>query len=262
MAGTDTSKTATAQAIAPVVILVRPQLGENIGMCARAMLNCGVTELRIVAPRDGWPNDAALSASAGAVAVIENAKIYATTADAVADLENVWATTARTRDLAKDVMTAEDAGQDIQRRHAAAGKPVCGLMFGPERTGLESDDIMRATALVTIPLNPAFSSLNLAQAVLLLCYSWLSAKNHYAEGLQADLKTRSVSPPASAGDIANFMNRLESELETAGFFRSEQHRPTLLRNIGNYFYRSNPTEQEVRTLHGIIASLSGRYRKD
>lgn len=262
MAGTDTSKTAQAAAIAPVVILVRPQLGENIGMCARAMLNCGVTELRIVAPRDGWPNAAAVSASSGAVAVIENAKIYETTADAVADLELVFATTARTRDLAKPVFSAETAAREIHARHDAAGKPACGLMFGPERTGLESDDVMRATALVTIPLNPAFSSLNLAQAVLLLCYSWLSANNHYAEGLQAELEDRSVSPPAPLGAVGNLLSRLENELDDAGFFRSEQHRPTLWRNIGNYFYRSAPTEQEVSTLHGIIAALSGRRRRD
>lgn len=262
MAGTNRSAAAAPAIVAPVIILVRPQLGENIGMCARAMLNCGVTELRIVAPRDGWPNPAAISASSGAVAVIENAKIFESTADAVADLDMVLATTARTRDLAKDVWSAEEAGRQIHARHADAGKPVCGLMFGPERTGLESDDIARATHLVTIPLNPAFSSLNLAQAVLLLCYSWLSADNPYQAAQEEALEDRSISPPASSGQIDNFLQQLEAELDGAGFFRSEQHRPTLVRNISNYFFRSAPTEQEVRTLHGIITTLSGRRRRE
>lgn len=259
MAGTDSSKLNTSTALAPVVILVRPQLGENIGMCARAMLNCGVTELRIVAPRDGWPNPAALSAAAGAIDVIEKATIYATTAEAVADLHLVLATTARTRDISKVVVTAEAAAHDIRARHINAATPVCGLMFGPERTGLESDDIALATTLVTIPLNPGFSSLNLAQAVLLLCYSWLSADNPYQHAPHAHEDER--SPPASQGLIENLMVQMESELEAAGFFRSAQHRPTLMRNIRNYFFRSSPTEQEVRTLHGIITTLGGKRRR-
>lgn len=258
MAGTDSSKTLETPAYAPVVILVRPQLGENIGMCARAMLNCGVTELRIVAPRDGWPNPAAVSAASGAVSVIENARIFATTAEAVADLQMVLATTARTRDLQKTILSAEEAGVEIRRVNSTLGKAACGLMFGPERTGLENDDIALATTLVTIPLNPAFSSLNLAQATLLLCYSWLVADNHFDQPPAEDSE---ISPPASSGQIENFLNQMESELEDAGFFRSEAHRPTLLRNIRNYFFRSQPTEQEVRTLHGIVATLGGKRRR-
>ncbi len=258
MAGTDSSKSLEIRAHAPVVILVRPQLGENIGMCARAMLNCGVTELRIVAPRDGWPNPAALSAASGAVSVVENARLFNSTAEAVADLQMVLATTARNRDLYKTIYTAEEAGREIRRVNSELDRPACGLLFGPERTGLENDDIALATTLVTIPLNPAFSSLNLAQATLLLCYSWLSADNPYHTARDQD---DDVSPPASSGQIENFLNQMEGELEDAGFFRSEAHRPTLLRNIRNYFFRSAPTEQEVRTLHGIIATLGGKRRR-
>lgn len=262
MAGTDKSLTTEAPVlIAPAIILVGPQLGENIGMCARAMLNCGVTDLRIVNPRDGWPNPAAVSASSGAITVIENARLFDSTAAAIADLEFVYATTARIREMAKPVMSAEDAGRDIHRRHTIAKKTTCGIMFGPERTGLDNDDVALAHAVLSIPLNPAFSSLNLAQAVLLACYSWLVADNPYQDNLQAVLNEREASPPATAGMIENFMTQLEDNLEGAGFFRSEGHRPTLMRNIRTYFFRSAPTEQEVRTLHGIIATLAGKRQR-
>lgn len=265
MAGTNKAHTNEAPVlIAPAIILVGPQLGENIGMCARAMLNCGVTDLRIVNPRDGWPNPAAVSASSGAVSVIENARLFDSTAAALADLEYVYATTARLREMAKPVVSAEDAGRQIQTRHQQAQKPVCGIMFGPERTGLDNDDVALAHAVLSIPLNPAFSSLNLAQAVLLACYSWLVADNPYQENLSATLAEREASPPATAGMIENFMGQLEHQLEDAGFFRSAGHRPTLMRNIRTYFFRSAPTEQEVRTLHGIIATLAGKrmHRND
>jgi tRNA/rRNA methyltransferase len=258
MAGTNSAEMTPLTHPAPVVVLVRPQLGENIGMCARAMLNCGATELRIVAPRDGWPNPAAVSAASGAVSVIENARIFETTADAVADLTMVLATTARNRDIAKTILTAEDAGREIRRINTEAGRATCGLLFGPERTGLDNDDAALATTLVTIPLNPAFSSLNLAQAVLLLCYSWLSADNPFTGPAESD---EDRSPPATQGDLENLMQQMEKELDDAGFFRSESHRPTLMRNIRNYFFRSGPTQQEVRTLHGIIAARGGRRRR-
>lgn len=265
MAGTNRSHTTAALLpIAPAIILVGPQLGENIGMCARAMLNCGVTDLRIVSPRDGWPNPAAVSASSGAVGVIENARLFTSTAEAIADLEYVYATTARLREMAKPVISAEDAGRHIRARNAQAQKAACGIMFGPERTGLDNDDVALAHAVLSIPLNPAFSSLNLAQAVLLACYSWLAADNPYQDDLTAVLAEREASPPATSGMIENFMQQLETHLESAGFFRSEGHRPTLMRNIRSYFFRSAPTEQEVRTLHGIIATLAGKrmHRND
>ncbi len=262
MAGTDKSQgSIDSRVVAPAIILVGPQLGENIGMCARAMLNCGVTDLRIVNPRDGWPNPAAVSASSGAISVIENARVFASTAEAIADLEYVYATTARLRDMAKPVISAEAAGRDIQHRHAIAQKPVCGIMFGPERTGLDNDDVALAHAILSIPLNPGFSSLNLAQAVLLACYSFLVADNPFAADAQEHAATRETSPPATSGAIENFMKQLEGQLDSAGFFRSENHRPSLMRNIRTYFFRSAPTEQEVSTLHGIIASLAGKRRQ-
>lgn len=257
MAGTNTAKELNLDATPPAIILVRPQLGENIGMCARAMLNCAVTELRIVKPRDGWPNEAAVSAASGAISVIENAKIFETTAEAVADLELVLATTARNREIAKDVHTINDAATMIRTKNAG-GTQKCGILFGPERTGLENDDIALSNAILNIPLNPGFSSLNLAQAVLLTCHAWLSADNPF------DLVTPTIDEnmaPATKGDIDNLMKQLEEHLDTAGFFRSPEQRPTILRNIRNYFFRSNPTAQEVRTMHGIFSSLIGKRNK-
>lgn len=254
MAGTNTSITPETQLKAPVIILVRPQLGENIGMCARAMLNCAVSELRIVAPRDGWPNAAAVSASSGAVSVIENARIFDTTAEAVADLDFVLATTARNRGVVKDIYAPEAAARLIHEKNNAGGQ--CGIMFGPERTGLENDDIALANAILNIPLNPAFSSLNLAQAVLLVCHGWLSADNPFREAdvVHAMGDTR----PATRGEVENLMQNLEESLAQGGFFRSPEQRPTLMRNIRNFFFRIGATQQEVSTLHGIFACLSGR----
>lgn len=254
MAGTNTSieHTVRHDTPPPVIILVRPQLGENIGMCARAMLNCAVTELRIVAPRDGWPNPDAVAAASGATALLENAKVYATTAEAVADLQYVVATTARDRFLNKPVLDTRAASQHLRQKGASGA--ACGIMFGPERTGLENDDLAVADAILNIPLNPAFSSLNLAQAVLLVCFSWLHEKNPFADRAEDPEQ----SPLASRGDVENLMRNLEEKLEAGGFFRSPDQRPTLMRNIRNFFFRSGMTEQEVRTLHGIFKSLTGQ----
>lgn len=256
MAGTDKLKGVIpeeAQALnAPVVVLVRPQLGENIGMCARAMLNCGVTELRLVAPRDGWPNPDAVSAASGAIAVLEGARVFATTAEAVADLDFVLATTARGRGLVKTILTADAAAREIR---AKDGRKT-GILFGPERTGLENDDAALADVLLTIPLNPGFSSLNLAQAVLLVCHAWLSAENPFSRG--EIVHEMGDTAPASKGEIENLMAHLEDELAKAGFFRSPDQRPTLMRNIRNFFFRSAPTEQDVRTLHGVVSALTGK----
>jgi len=238
------------------VILVHPQLGENIGMCARAMLNCAVTDLRLVKPRDGWPNPDAEAAAAGAVALLENAKVYETTAAAVADLDFVLATTARGRGMVKDVYTAEAAGREIHTRHARGVD--CGILFGPERTGLENDDVALADAILSIPLNPGFSSLNLAQAVLLVSYSWLCADNPFAgEEIAPALDE---NEPAKKNEIENLMTQLQEELEKNRFFRSPEQKPTLLRNIRNFFFRVGMTRQDVRTLHGIFSSLTGKRR--
>ncbi|MBI1214291.1 MAG: RNA methyltransferase [Alphaproteobacteria bacterium] len=256
MAGTNNARGQIPDnaAPAPAVILVQPQLGENIGMCARAMLNCAVTDLRIVKPRDGWPNPDAVAAASGAVMLLEQAKVFETTAEAVADLQFVLATTARSRGLVKDIYTAEAAGREIHARHAKAQK--CGILFGPERTGLENDDVALANAILNIPLNPGFSSLNLAQAVLLTCYSWLSADNPFAgEGLTP---ATDEAAPAGKEDIENLMNHLQDELENGGFFRSPDQKPTLMRNIRGFFFRADMTQQDVRTLHGIFACLTGK----
>lgn len=254
MAGTNTSKNIDPSSlpIAPAIILVRPQLGENIGMCARAMLNCAVTELRIVAPRDGWPNPDAVSAASGASGILEHAKLFETTEAAVADLEYVLATTARSRELVKDVVTANEAAKIIRNKNDESNK--CGLLFGPERTGLENDDIALADAILNIPLNPGFSSLNLAQAVLLTCHAWLTADNPFAVAAETE-------PPAPKEDIENLMKNLEADLDAGGFFRSPDQRPTILRNIRNYFFRSGMTAQEARTMHGVFACLKGKKKR-
>lgn len=256
MAGTDTSqKTPQNIPLAPVIILVGPQLGENIGMCARAMLNCAVTEMRIVNPRDGWPNPAAVSAASGATEVLDKAKIYASTKEAIADLEFVLATTARTRGFVKEIYSTDAAAKEI-RQHNAAGVQKCGILFGPERAGLENDDVVLANAILNIPLNPGFSSLNLAQAVLLTCFSWLSAKNPFEK---APVTTEmGETAPAQKQEIEMLLAHLEDELAKGDFFRSPDQKPTILRNIRNFFFRAAPTQQDVRTLHGIISCLTGK----
>ncbi len=256
MAGTDTSQQLVKELpLAPAIILVEPQLGENIGMCARAMLNCAVTELRIVKPRDGWPNERAIASSSGATEVIDNAKIFDSVEAAIADLEFVLATTARPRGMVKDIFSTDTAAAAIRQRNAG-GTQKCGILFGRERTGLENDDIAQANAILNIPLNPGFSSLNLAQAVLLVCFSWLSADNPFTViPVSPDF---SDSAPAKKEEIDFLMKQLDEELTTRGFFRSIDQKPTTWRNIKNFFYRAAPTQQDVRTLHGIISSLTGK----
>lgn len=241
--------------MAPAIILVRPQLGENIGMCARAMLNCAVTDMRIVAPRDGWPNPDAVSSASGAIELLERARIFDTVAEAVADLEYVLATTARQRDVTKPVQTNDTAAKTIRQINHGQQKQKCGIMFGPERTGLENDDLAYANAILNIPLNPTFSSLNLAQAVLLVCHSWLSADNPF-QPLTEDADI------ASKQDIENLIIRLEENMEKGRFFRSAEQRPTIMRNLRNFFFRSGVTEREIQTFHGIIKSLTQAGNSD
>lgn len=249
MAGTDKSKAgARGDADAPVVILVRPQLGENIGAAARAMLNCGLEEMRLVAPRDGWPNPKAESMAAGAVTVLENVKVFETTKDAIADLKLVLATTARSRDQVKRAFTPR-AGAAEMKRHIGSGHRG-GLLFGPERSGLENDEVALADAIVHVPLNPAFSSLNLAQAVLLLGYEWYQAGDE-----TPDVILSGQSDPASVEDREYFLNRLEDELYEGGFLFPETLAPTIRRNIRNIFNRAQMTDQDVRTMHGVVSTL-------
>jgi tRNA/rRNA methyltransferase len=252
MAGTDRSKAASAQAAAasPAIILVDPQLGENIGAAARAMLNCGLTELRLVRPRDGWPNEKALANASGADAVIEGARLFDSTEAAIADLTRVYATTARPRDMVKVVETPRFAAAEIRARLAAGDR--IGILFGPERTGLVNDDIALADALICVPLNPAFSSLNLGQAVLLVGYEWFQS----ADATPARQLVTNATRPAVKEELLNFFAHLERELDESGFLRNVEKRPSMVRNIRSMFDRAELTEQEIQTLHGIVKELS------
>ena len=253
MAGTDSTK--EPQTGGPVVVLVAPQLGENIGFAARAMLNCGLTEMRLVRPRDGWPNEKARAAAAGADTVIDGARVFDTTAEAVADLSRVFAATARDRDMIKPVMTARSAAAELIAEHAA--QVPCGVMFGPERSGLENDDIALADTIIQVPLNPAFSSLSLPQAVLLVAYEWFQGRDETPAEELATGRTL----PASKADLLNFFDRLEGALDARGFFHVAEKRPGMVRNIRNIFQRSRLTEQEVRSLHGIVSALGEKGPK-
>ncbi|MBI3452453.1 MAG: RNA methyltransferase [Rhodospirillales bacterium] len=237
---------------APAVVLVRPQLAENIGAAARAMLNCGLTDLRLVRPRPAMPDPRALAAASGADALIENAKIFATAAEAIADLHYVYATTARPREQVKTVFTVREAARDM---HDRAGKNEhSGILFGPERTGLENDEVSLADALLSVPLNPEFSSLNLAQAVLIAAYEWRQA----GDATPGRVLAKGKAERATRDEVFDFFARLESELDACGFLRNEKMRPTMVRNIRSIFHRAEMMAHEVRTLHGIVTGLTMR----
>jgi tRNA/rRNA methyltransferase len=242
---------------APAVILLQPQLGENIGMAARAMLNCGLTDLRLVAPRDGWPNESAINAASGATVVLERARLFATAAEAVADLRLVYASTARERGMTKPVVTPRRAAQEM--RQAAAAGIRCGILFGPEAKGLSNDDVALSDAMLQAPLNPGFSSLNLAQAVLLFGYEWFQLGVDVPER-QVVLPTGRV--PATKDELLHLFEHLERELVACGFLHSEEKRPVMVRNLRNMFQRAELTDQEVRTLRGAIVGLvEGKGRR-
>lgn len=239
----------------PVIILVTPQLHENIGMSARAMLNCGLIHLRLVAPRDGWPSERAGAASSGALDLMPEPQLFATTADAIADLNFVYATSGRLRHMVKPIYTGIAARDDMKAR-VANGERV-GILFGAERTGLLNDDLMLANAILNFPTNPDFSSLNLSQAVLLAGYEWLSASDTTPPRRYDTIQ----SPPANMEEMNFLMTRLESELEQHGFFTSPNLQPTVMRNIQNMFRRAEMTSQDVQTFQGIISALQGAKMK-
>lgn len=255
MAGTDRSRSA-ALAPGPAVILIEPQLGENIGMAARAMLNCGLTDLRLVAPREPWPNDKAVAAGSGADRVLDKARLYPTPEAAIGDLTLVFATTARERDMTKRIVTPRQAAGEMRRHMVAGGR--AGLLFGREAKGLVNDEIVLADAIVAAPLNPAFRSLNLGMAVLLVGYEWLIGGDDMpATVLSMPPETR----PADKAELLALFGHLERELDACGFLRNLQQRPTMIRNLRNALGRAALTEQEVRTLRGIVSCLvSGRRR--
>ena len=246
--------------MAPVFILVRPQLADNIGMVARALANFGLDELRLVEPRDGWPNEKARIAASGANFIVDAAVAFSTLEEALAGLHWVAATSARQRDLAKPVLTPEQAIAEMQQRMAAGQR--CGFLFGPERNGLETDEVANADAVVMAPVNPTFASLNLAQAVLLMGYEWmkqteagtLGRVTTYEEALQPGLRTRGSSP-ASKEELLGFFEHIERELEANGFFKPPEKRPSMVQNMRTMFTRMGATEQEIRTLRGIVKAL-------
>ena len=255
MAGTDHRRRALKGG--PAIILVEPQLGENIGTAARAMYNCGLTDLRLVKPRDGWPNAKAQAAASGADPVLDKARLYERVEDAIADLRRVYATTARDRYMVKRILTPRKAAEEM--RGLLGADESCGILFGPERTGLLNEHVALADTVLSVPLNPAFSSLNLAQAVLLIGYEgFLSADATPAEQLALG-----HSAPATKDKLIQFFEHLEEELDRSGFMRDPEKRPSMVRNLRNLFQRAGCTEQELRTLHGVITSFCGpRSRKE
>lgn len=252
MSGTDRSR-ASVDGGGPAIILVEPQLPENIGMVARAMLNCGLTDLRLVRPREMWPNDKAVAAASGADRVLDAARLYGTTAAAIADLVHVYATTARPRYMTKRVTTPRRAAAEL-RTHVGAGE-ACGILLGPEAMGLDNDDVALAGVVVTVPLNPAFSSLNLGMAALLIGYEWFMAGEEAAAVPASTLVMPEQTRLATQAELLGLYEHLERELDVCGFLRNVQSRPSMIRNLRNLFGRAAPTEQEVRTLRGVIACL-------
>jgi tRNA/rRNA methyltransferase len=259
MPGSGTDHTRPRLEGGPAIILVEPQLAENIGMCARAMANFGLSEMRLVRPREGWPTGGGLpkgahQAASGALFILEQARHFDSVEAAIADLNFTLATTARERGQMKRVFTPVEAMPDVSARIAAAQK--VGILFGRERTGLENDEVSLADAILTFPVNPAFASLNLAQAVLLTGYEWFRAAHGDAKPFETF-----ETPPATREAVLSFFHFLESELDEAGFFPPAKS-PVMIRNLRDIFHRLSMTEQDVRTLRGAISTLIKGRRGD
>jgi tRNA/rRNA methyltransferase len=233
----------------PVIVLVRPQLGQNIGKAARAMLNFGLTEMRLVAPRDGWPNPDAGPSASGADAVLEHAQVFATTQEAIADCLTVFASTVRRRDLMMPVIGPEQMAASI-----AASPQRTAILFGPERSGLETDEVALANAIVTVPINPDFGSLNLAQAVILLAYEW--SKNSALTQPPA----KDGEPPAPNGELDGLIGQLDAELVAKGYFHPPSRTEATRNTIRTIFTKSGWSSREVKAMRGIIRALIGPAR--
>jgi len=248
MAGTNSERTLIAEG--PAIILVHPQLGENIGMVARAMANFGLAELRLVNPRDGWPSEKAISAASKADHVVSAATVYPSLEAAVADLEFVYATTARDRYGYKEVRSPVVAADDLRTRFRAGQRT--GILFGRERTGLTNEEIALADELVTFPVNPAFASLNLAQAVLLMSYEWMKS------GL-ASVETTPFSAlpqrPAKKDELQGLFDHVEEALDARGYFRPAAKKPKLVENLRTIFTRPSFSGSEIQVLRGIVSCL-------
>ncbi len=235
--------------LAPVIVLVRPQLGENIGKAARAMLNFGLTEMRLVAPRDGWPNPQAGPAASGADVVLADARVFATVADAVADCGHVFATTVRKRGVTKPVVTPQQAAEAIR-----AAPDRAAILFGPERSGLETDDVALARTIITVPINPQFGSLNLAQAVILVAYEWSKgAKLPSPPAVDLD-------PPAPQDELEGMIGQLEAMLARTGYYFPPDRVQIARRTLRTLLTKPGWSASEVRTMRGVLSALDGKKR--
>ena len=233
----------------PVIVLVRPQLGENIGKAARAMLNFGLLDLRMVAPRDGWPNPSAGPAAAGADLVLERAQVFATTAEAVADCAHVHATTVRKRGVTKPVLTPEEAARQVVSEPGRSA-----YLFGPERSGLETDDVALARTIVTVPINPEFGSLNLAQAVILCAYEWSKHRDLTMPTVEDQL------PPAPQEELEGMIAQLDAMLEPKGYFMPQSRADATRRTLRSMLTKPGWNHLEIRTFRGVLSSLRKRDR--
>ena len=239
---------------APVIVLVRPQLGENIGKAARAMLNFGLTEMRLVSPRDGWPNPGAGPAASGADVVLERAAVFGSVAEAVADCGHVYATTVRKRGVTKPVVTPEEAARTIHA-DAVAGSGRAAVLFGPERSGLETEDVTLARTVVTVPINPEFGSLNLAQAVILVAYEWSKTQGSLSSPPEVPL-----DPPAPQEELEGMIAQLDALLGTTSYFFPPDRAPTTRRTLRTLLTKPGWSSMEVRTLRGVLSALGGAKR--
>lgn len=230
----------------PIIVLVEPQLGANIGMCARAMLNCGLCQLRLVKPREEWPNESAIATAADADVVLEQTRVFSSLTEAVEDCHRVIATTARERADDLPVVLPEEASQ-LSQATLGVGQKVA-ILFGPEASGLDNSGISIADTLLRFPTNPDFPSLNLAQAVLLFGWEWKKVADVMPSTSAREMATR--------GDVAIFMHRLEEKLETAGFFLTPELKPNTVRVLQTLFSRMQPSDRELKLLHGILTSLT------
>lgn len=234
----------------PVIILVRPQLGQNIGKTARAMLNFGLTELRLVAPRDGWPNPEAGPAASGADVVLKRARVFATAQEAIADCSHVFASTVRRRDLVMPVL-----GPPEMAEYIGASTQRSAILFGPERSGLETEEVALADAIVTVPINPEFASLNLAQAVILLAYEW-SKRSELTQPTARDLE-----PPAPHGELEGLIEQLNEELDAKGYFHPPSRTAATKNTLRTIFTKTRWSSREVKAIRGVIRALVNAPRQ-
>jgi len=234
----------------PVIVLVRPQLGQNIGKAARAMLNFGLTEMRLVAPRDGWPNPEAGPSASGADVVLEQAEVFGSVQEAIADCSQVFASTVRRRDLVMPVLRPEEMAERI-----AALPERTAILFGPERSGLETEDVALAQAIVTVPINPEFGSLNLAQAVILFAYEW-SKRSELAQPTAKELE-----PPAPHGELDGLIRQLEEELDAKGYFHPPSRTRATRNTLRTIFTKTGWSSREIKAVRGVIRALVDPARR-